>query len=318
MASLPSNTFMFNYNAKEYDAVTHTFPKTQGQLYDYDITLNKAPASYTDEYVDFGSSQAYTATTIYNSNTNPFNRSVTCGLSLTIVYKTSGFTNDAYDNIMANRSNNYNWMARADAFHTASMMLLLTATTHPEICVVRVNADGSCVRRFMDSGGTVLQEVTASSISYGGLSNNFAFFAGYANGGEYFNKKFYWMYCSMEALTDEEINQVIRYNETLGLFEVSPTALTYTYTGGSQNLTVTSNSNWTASTSNEWISISPLTGTSADTTIAVSVGLNKGDGRTGTITVTDGESTQEVTISQDKHPVLIPIMKMYRNGDRIN
>ena len=212
MPSLPSNTFMFNYNARQYDSSTYTFPKTTGQLFDVDLTLNGEPYTYTDEYVDFNGKSLYMGY-LYNSNAeNPFNRASSAS-SFTFIYKTSGFTSSS-NNLFCNRNTNYNYMIRGNSMHTAaSNYLSLTPSSSPEICVIRVNSNGTSERKFVDSNGNTLQVTTGATINWGQLNNGIGFFAGYATGGEYFQNRFYWMYCSMETLTDAEVLQVIQYNE---------------------------------------------------------------------------------------------------------
>lgn len=216
-STLPT-PFMFNYNAKLYNPVTYTFEKTDGQLFDEDLTLNKAPYSYTSDSVYFGNTQAYTGRTGYTNNNNPFNRDAS-NCTLTFIYKTSGWTNnDGWTRIFANRypSGTYNWWILGNRINE---FILNCPNYNPQICVIRVNADGSAIRKFLDTDGNVVASATTASMNwYQGTAQGFGFFHGYGNGGdtrEYFNKTFYWMFCSLEALTDEEIQQVIDYNEEL-------------------------------------------------------------------------------------------------------
>ena len=149
-------------------------------------------------------------------------------------------------------------------------------------------------------------------------SDGIGFFAGYATGDEYFSRKFYWMYCSNEALTDDEILQVIRYNESWYSIDISINTISTANTSGSTSLTITTEDEWSASTQDGWITLSQSSGT-GNTTITVGWNKNNFDGRTGTVTFTD-TSTQdsvELTITQEANNI-IPIYKMYRGGDRIN
>lgn len=215
IGGLPDVPFMFNYNAKEYDSETGTFPKTEGQLFDQDIVLRGTPGNYVGpDYVKFNYGTYYGYTWTYNSD-NPFNRNANNN-SFTFIYKTSGFTSGS-ENLFANRANNYNYMVRGNMFHTnQSGYLPLTPNADPQICVIRIPADGTeCVRKFVDAQGNTLQSVSASGIDWGYDSNGIGFFAGYASGGELFYDNFYWMYCSLQTLTDEEIQAVIDYNESL-------------------------------------------------------------------------------------------------------
>ena len=70
--------------------------------------------------------------------------------------------------------------------------------------------------------------------------------------------------------------------------EATPTAITFSYQGGSSNVTVKSNVPWVAGRSGGWINISPSAGTSGQTTVAISADTNTG-GRTGQVTFHDSE-----------------------------
>ena len=311
---------MFNYNAREYNSSTHTFPKTEGQLFDEDLVLNQNPNSVGENYVYFGSTGAYMGKTFSSNSENPFNRDSSHN-SFTLIYKTSGETGN--ENIVANRGSGYNYMVRATMFHTSqSGFLSLTANTNPHICLVRIYSDGTSERKFLDSSGNVLQSTSASSISWGSASNAFGFFSGYGNRcAEYFQSYFYWMYCSLETLTDAEVLKVIQYNEHTGpTFEVDTTAITGTYsaTTSSVILTTEEDMNWSASTNYSWITVSPLSGTgSATLTISLSTNNNY-TARTGNVLITNGEDTIEIVCTQAKYPVLIPKNNIYREGNLIN
>ena len=319
MPSLPSNTFMFNYNAREYDSSTKTFPKTKGQLFDEDLVLQGSPRAVYEDHLDMGNANAYMGKRYSTAASNPFNRN-SSNNSFTFIYKTSGFTS-AGNNLFGNRDDNYNYMVRGSMFHTnESGFLSLTPSTYPEICLIRIYADGKSERKFLDSSGNVLQSTSASTILWGNVSRGFAFFAGYRDGGERFDSTFYWMYCSLETLTDEEVKKVIAYNENTTTFETDVTAITASYnlTTCAVTLTTEEGMEWTASTTNNWISISPNQGTGSSVFI-VTVAANKAyAARNGLITVTNGEDTIEITVGQDKHPLLVPKNNIYRGGILIN
>lgn len=311
---------MFNYNAREYNSSTHTFPKTEGQLFNEDLVLNQNPNSVGENYVYFGNSRAYMGKNYGTTSTNPFNRDSSHN-SFTLIYKTSGETGN--ENIVANRAGGYNYMARATMFHTSqSGFLSLTANTNPHICLVRIYADGKSERKFLDSSGNVLQSTSASSISWGNASMAFGFFSGYGNAGnEFFKSYFYWMYCSLETLTDAEVLQVIQYNENTGpTFEVDTTAITATYSATTSSITLTTEEDmdWTASTLNNWITVSPASGTGS-ATITISVSQNKTYiSRTGSVEITNGEDTIDIVCTQERHPLLVPKNNIYRGGNLIN
>lgn len=320
MASLPSNTFMFNYNAREYNSSTRTFPKTQGQLFDEDLVLtNGSPRAVYEDHLDMTNGSAFMGKQYSTAASNPFNRN-SSNNSFTFIYKTSGFTSGS-NNLFGNRDDNYNYMVRGNMFHTQqSGFLNLTPSTYPEICLIRIYADGKSERKFLDSSGNVLKSTSASTISWGGVSKGFAFFAGYRGGGEKFNSTFYWMYCSLETLTDAEVKKVIAYNENTTTFETDITAITASYNSTTCAVTLTTeeDTEWTASTTNSWISISPSQGTGSSVFIVTVAKNTAYAGRNGLVTVTNGEDTIEITVGQEKYPLLLPKNNIYRGGNRIN
>lgn len=218
-ANAPSEAaFMFNYNAKQYDSTTRTFPKTNGQLFDEDLVLDMAPTSYNSDSVSFVGSTARMDKTYSGSSANPFNRNST-NTTFTMVYKVGTFTNGS-KNLFANRERfNYNYMVRGSCFHTSnSSFLNMIPQSDPYILLVRIKADGSSERSVLDASGNVLQTVTASSVSWGSNSSGtegVSFFSGKVGGGENFDGIFYWMYLSNEALSDADVQQVISFNENL-------------------------------------------------------------------------------------------------------
>lgn len=319
MATLPSNTFMFNYNAREYDSSTKTFPKTKGQLFDEDLVLQGSPRAVYEDHLDMTNGSAYMGKQYSTNAENPFNRNSTNN-SFTFIYKTSGFTSGS-NNLFGNRDNAYNYMVRATMFHTSqSGFLSLVPNSNPQICLIRIYADGKSERKFLDSSGNVLQSTSASTISWGNESMGFAFFAGYRYGGERFDSTFYWMYCSLETLTDDEVKKVIAYNENTTTFETDVTAITASYnlTTCAVTLTTEEGMKWTASTTNDWIFISPNQGTGSSVFIVTVAKNTAYAARNGLITVTNGEDTIEITVGQDKYPLLVPNNNIYRGGNRIN
>lgn len=298
---------------------SYTIPKTQGQLYDNDITLANAGVTVhtedgwahiaTYQPVNFGSTAA-----------NPFNRN-SSNSSFTFIYKTHNFTAGNL-NLFANRKGNYNYMVRATMFHTSqSGFLSLAPNSNPQIGLIRIYSDGKSERMFLDADGNVLQSVSSSTISWGNQNDAIAFFAGSANGGELFNADFYWMYLSLETLTDAEVLKVIQYNENTGpTFEVDTTAITATYSATTSSVTLTTEDDvdWTASTLNDWITVSPVSGTGS-ATITISLAKNTAHTqRTGTVTLTNGEDVIEIECTQEKYPLLVPKNNIYREGRLVN
>ena len=205
-------------------------------------------------------------------------------------------------------------------FHTSdSGFLSLTPNADPQICVVRIQSNGYSERMFVDDQGNVLQSVNSNSITWGGKTAGIGFFIGSCGEvSEFFESNFYWAYCSMEALTDAEILQVIQYNEGVA-FVLDSTGATVQAGGGTSTATLSSETGWTATTASPWISVSPASGDSGETLITFTAGKNAFEPRTGVVTFTsDGGDTAEYTINQEGNDGKLPINKMYRNGRRIN
>ena len=92
--------------------------------------------------------------------------------------------------------------------------------------------------------------------------------------------------------------------------------LTFNANSGSTIITLESDGAWTATTSSDWIRLSQYSGETGGE-ITISVLYNIFDERTGSIVFTDGENTATITIEQSANN-LAPIIKMFRNGRRIN
>ena len=211
-AELPDVPFSLNYNAKEYDSTTKTFTKTTGQLVDTDAVIaNGTPVEHDDYVTVYGGT--YAPITGYQTY---INRS-TSTPNLTIISKQRTAT-DTNCHLFGNRSGagDYNWMYRPTttklAFHGSSQINGTTTTTQPVIEGIRV--DSSRVIKF--DNYTDNTTTSAAMFSYGNnQSSGCALFAGYSTGSttESFAGDFYWIYISQNTLTDEQVQQVIEYNE---------------------------------------------------------------------------------------------------------
>lgn len=223
-SGLPSNTFLFNYNAKEYVASANTLPRTSGQTFPDTLRIQASKLTiYEDSFEVNSDAQRLVS---YNSYlNNPLNRN-SADTTFTFIYKTKDFINAGDRNLVCvrrvadTRGNEdgvydaYNWMIRSGAFHVKEKILSFTPLDNPQIIAIRVNADGSGERMELDAQGNVVQSASTPYVEWGKQASSFYWF-GSSFGGEWFNSTFYWMYCSTEALTDQEIRQVIDYNENL-------------------------------------------------------------------------------------------------------
>jgi hypothetical protein len=76
--------------------------------------------------------------------------------------------------------------------------------------------------------------------------------------------------------------------------EVATASLHFETAGGTQNVAVTANRDWTASGDASWLTV-----TKSGVTLGVTAAPNTGYARTGSVTVTAGGITQTVTVAQD-------------------
>lgn len=68
---------------------------------------------------------------------------------------------------------------------------------------------------------------------------------------------------------------------------------------GNQTLVINTDGTWTTTTNDNWITITPQSGTAKDSLVTISVTENNtGDERTGSVSVTVGETTKSVVITQ--------------------
>lgn len=213
-ATLPNVPFTVNYNAKNYNSSTKTLLKTEGQLADVDAVITAGTPTVHDNYLTIATG---TRATISGYQTY-FNRSNSAP-NLTIISKQN--TNGSYCHMFANRDSSYNWMYRPYStkltLHGGSETGQLSVTTQPVIESARVDSS----RNVKYNNYTNNTTSTISSFSYGSTnSGKFAIFAGYGSAsGEWFVGDFYWVYMCQGTLTDEQVQQVIDYNEGGGQTE---------------------------------------------------------------------------------------------------
>lgn len=206
------DNYMFNYNAKEYDATTHSFPKKNGQTFDEDLVLNTDASSVSTDYVSINGQYMLKQ---YNSNAdNPLNRGGSFPKDFTFIYKAK-FTNTSQgnnQNIFANRcpDANYNYFIRYGFFY-AGNNIEFVPSQQPCTIVITIDSQGNGLRKCIET-----QQTATNVCNYGNNTNGFGFFSGFGNKAyELFVGDFYWMFCATRKLTDEEIQTVIDYNENL-------------------------------------------------------------------------------------------------------
>jgi hypothetical protein len=100
----------------------------------------------------------------------------------------------------------------------------------------------------------------------------------------------------------------------LPAFETDVTAITASYNSTTSAVTLTADEDmaWTASTQNDWITLS-TTGGTGSSSFTVSIAPNKAyAARNGLVTLTNGEDTIEITVEQNKYQLFVPSENIYR------
>lgn len=203
--------FNLNLNAKEFDSVNNAFPNASDADIPVGITISGSPTVHSD-YISVPNG-CWGQLAGYQSNFN-----LSSNDEMTVIFKVTPTNQSDYGNVLANRGSSYNWMARCDQsnkayLHGSSsyMSISVTVSATPNIVVMRV------------SGGTLtVQSITDNTTSTGSWSpgstnsNGVALFSGYYNNySEKFIGDFYWLYQAKRCLTDDEVQEVINYNENL-------------------------------------------------------------------------------------------------------
>lgn len=215
-ATLPDVPFTLNYNAKNYNASTHTIPYTEGALNEIDAVITGSTTNIIDHHEDgYIQLTGSTSTTIRALvGTTNFSRS-SSNPNITIICKAYTPGSSSEGNILSNRNESYNWMYRHKStqlrFHgTSEQGEIAVSNTEPNTCSVRINSS----RLLKYNNWTQNTTSTYSNFNYGSNSNGGALFSGYySSTGEMWKGVFYWIYMSLNTLTDEQVQQVIAYNE---------------------------------------------------------------------------------------------------------
>lgn len=213
---LPDIPFFFNFNAKNYS--NGIIPNTEGSIFGKDLIFSNVDGlDVYDDHLIFKSSSSF-GTRYSNNSKNPLNREY--GEPLTIIAKVKNPNNNEL-HLLANRfSQSYNWMFRIYDYawlHTSegdihSCPNVQVDSSQPNIVAIRCLTDGTGYGYNYTTG----EQGETMDVNYGVASNGFGIFKGYADteaGETFIDGEFYWIYVSTEQLTDEQIQQVIAYNE---------------------------------------------------------------------------------------------------------
>lgn len=207
--------FMFNYNAKDFSAETRTLRNTPGALWENDLVLNGPGFTVEDSHLHIEPG-TYARFTFPSPGANPFNRSGQD--KLTIIAKVKGESATDFSVFSCrSASSGYCYMFREGSAGTDYFYLhdsrpygaatFLTVRSLPNIVGVRAEKGTVRLYSFTDNA-----KGTPQNVSWGQYSDSISLFNGGCE-GEYWAGDFYWIFLSLDALTDDEIAQVIDYNE---------------------------------------------------------------------------------------------------------
>jgi hypothetical protein len=90
----------------------------------------------------------------------------------------------------------------------------------------------------------------------------------------------------------------VKQNGIAPYLSVNPTNLTYSSTGGTQTVSISTDSNWVATSSDPWLTLTPSSGTTSNTFDITAVLNPSSPTRTGAVTVTRGGLQQVINITQ--------------------
>lgn len=317
MSTLPDRAFLVNYNARDYNPATNSIPKTEGQIFDSDLVFSGGTPTVNDDgsvhiyhqYMLY----SYASTTANPFNKAPFNQSGNRGT--TIIYKIKGdVANDEQNVFTCRDANNYNYMVRQQMLHTSSsgFLRINVPITEPTVTWIRIpNAVYPTGEKVCVTTGA---RTTQDSTTFGYQSKTIGFFTGYGHthseGGDFLGN-FYWLYMTNEVLTDEEIQQVIDYNEED--FRPDVKELSFGFEGGSETIGVMASGEWDFESNANW-----LTCTKTQNSITINCRKNDDATREGTIRCFNTEGGEfEITVYQMGR-LIYPYKKIIRGQMRIN
>ena len=305
MPSLPNKTFLFNYNARDYDQTTRTIPNHPdgtftAQTFTLMHTSNSAytnvssAVTFNDDHISF-SGGTYAQFSFTQPQQSPFNIKSTAK-NLTVIVKmwrdpnaastTPGTTSEQAEVIVnrGTRNRTFNYLIRCDAtkayFHSSTSNdepgKYAEWHSKPVVLLYRVNNYMVEVKNLTDGTSN-----TPFSTSFNNETNRLTFFGqGYQDtasdvrnciGGD-----FYWAYMSREVLTDEEVEQVVEYNggSVTSPITTDVDSLNFKSSGGTKTITVSATDDWSVTTAGDWFSVSTWSGGTGDTVVTVTANTN--------------------------------------------
>ena len=151
-------------------------------------------------------------------------------------------------------------------------------------CIVAYSVDGGAeVDIFDNLGEFTAQTVSASGISGSSVVLIIRSFTSYSNEYMYFDN------VSVEKESNDNIT-------------TTPTSISFAVDGGSSDVEITSNVDYTISADKSWITVSASSGVSGTSTITVTAASNSGGAaRSGNVTISSGAASETVSVSQESN-----------------
>lgn len=237
---LPDKSFVFNYNAKNFDQSTFTIANESDGTLQQDMVWSATTSTVrnnivlSDDHISVPMS-AFSRFDFSSTGANPMNIT-DAAPSLTMLMKvrvtgaetsagqSAPMTGDASYNIFCTRDNsNYNlmwrtnnksWIICGGAGYDASPNSVPVATATTITLLLRINNKQVEIKNL--TAGT---SNTPFTPTFNQPTSLFSFFASFYNSGNPLKEKttgdFYWTYASREVLTDDEVQQVVHYNDNL-------------------------------------------------------------------------------------------------------
>lgn len=320
MAALPNKPFICNWNARDFDPATNSIPMTAGQSFQEDLVFPNAVTQYTDKYVSIPTANKV----VFNFPTaadNPFNLSSDKGF--TLVAKMNAASNASWcisDRVGSTAT--YGWLLgyKQDTI----IFSPINDYTNPNLQYTPQTAGPHTAAIQIDNTTNYGQYISyTDNDSVGGnLSGNWwrdavtqiTFFGGTWS-TEIWYGDFYWLYITNEVLTDEEIRQVIDYNENIEVFEPSQDTFSFGFDGGTQTFTVEADNAWTCAAPTDF-TISPMSGNPGTTTVTITA-PSRFATVSDTVTFTDSDqNTFDISISQSVGTIT-PNLTIYQGATTI-
>lgn len=212
--SLPAG-FVFNFNARDYDPATRTIPAEDGALETNAFILRADPVavsadSLTIDSYNNNSMIAATSTGKYGL----YSIDGTNNRAATWIFKYSRSGDGSNCHFLSNRDSDYNWMVRTYGdmitLHDSRQRYECPVSTYPCTAVIRIADDGTTTIQNLSDATAC----TPYMFEYGRTNATPMFFSGYySDVGEWYQGMFFWCFFANRCLTDDEVTQVIDYNE---------------------------------------------------------------------------------------------------------